>query len=158
MAYFWPYEIFCFPDCGNQEGLGASGWWVWCTQYAHAITKNSSHLGQVLGSCRASKSKKSNFSLFSKNEKYRFLQVTKVDRSQQRRELRRSRWNHQYLTKMHCSHFNISWRLGLFWENGGRSQTMFWGYPKILKFILRLKKRITAKWRGLSKGLGHTNI
>jgi len=81
MAIFDPKIIFLSPDWDNQEGLGAVAQVVCCTKHAYAISKNLSHLGQVLGSCRATKLKKSNFWLLRKSEKSRFSQVTKVDRS-----------------------------------------------------------------------------
>src|SRR3569623_152065 len=87
----------------EQKGVGASGSWVCCTQPAHAITENLSQLDQVLGRCRASKSKKSNIHLSSKNEKNPFLQSIKIDGSQQHGEIWGPNLRYRYLTKMHCS-------------------------------------------------------
>ena len=48
--------------------------------------------------------KRAIFHFFQKNGKNRFLQVTKVDRSQQPGEIWSSNLSHRHLTKMHCSH------------------------------------------------------
>ena len=117
MVIFLP-QFFGHLSCGQQKRLGVPGLWVWCAQHAHTINENSSQLDQPLRSYRASKSKKSNFSLFSKSEKNRFLQVTKVDLSLQCGKILRPNLSHRHLTKMHCCHLNIFGKFHLFRENG----------------------------------------
>jgi hypothetical protein len=78
MTNFWSQVIFVILDYGKQKGLGASDLWGCYAQCAHAIAKNLYRLGQVLGSYRASKSKKSNFLLSSKMQKNRFSEDAKV--------------------------------------------------------------------------------
>lgn len=107
----WPLlgyvQIFLLFGCIHSEELGASGLWVCCRPYALAMTKYSSHLDQVLGSYRTSKLKKTNFSRFFKSEKNQFLQVTFLDRSQQRGEILGSHLSYRHITKMHCSDLEI---------------------------------------------------
>jgi len=53
------------------------------------------------------KEKRAIFHFLFKFEKNRFLQVTKVDRSQQRGEILEPHLSHRHITKMPCSHLQI---------------------------------------------------
>jgi hypothetical protein len=125
--------------------------WVCCTQYAHVVDENLSQLGQEVRSHRASKLKKSDFYGFSKIEKNRFLQVTKVDLSPQRGKILGPNLSYQHITKMHCSHLNIFGKIHLFWEIGDvKVRPWFWsGVPKFSTPNTFLKTWISAPRQGL---------
>jgi hypothetical protein len=82
------------------------------------MTRNLFQLDQVPRIYRATKQKNREKSLFSKIEKNRFLQSTKVDRSLQRGEILGPNLSHRHKTKMHCSHLNIFSKVALFLEIG----------------------------------------
>ena len=61
---------------------------------------------RFLDATEQQKEKISVFHCFFKNAKFRLLQVTKGIHSQECGEIWGSHLSYQYLTKMHCSHFN----------------------------------------------------
>ena len=57
--------------------MGGAARWVCYTTSTYAITLSMSRLGQVLGTYRAAKQKKSNFSLLSNPRKSQFYKLQK---------------------------------------------------------------------------------
>ena len=75
---FFTHKSFVRISIVAKEELGGAARWVCYTTSTYAITLSISSWGQVLGTCRAAKQKKSNFSLFEQAKKTSILQVTKT--------------------------------------------------------------------------------